>query len=246
MQDRDNHRLNFIPPRSETRIQDVLIDEQVVWGLHGGLSQLEDPQQYVKGFQEGYPKAEAANPVGLPSQDRTVTYHLSPSWVLWSWFFVGEDPLVHVGCCISGLGVYQGRRPVQEAYVRSFGKVPSVSRQTFDGSLPRYSSWEELGKRVILVDEQLQWDEAPRDRQRVMENDLLTSREILDLNEDATSNSTEPIQEVVSQTATLKMATGITETKNPQQQPPGERRKRHTLIMMQTRPHRSSRIATAL
>lgn len=39
------------------------------------------------------------------------------------------------------------------------------------GSVPVF---EELGKYVILVDEQLQWDEVPRGQQRVMGDGPLT------------------------------------------------------------------------
>lgn len=48
------------------RVQEALVGEQVIWEYRGDLSQLfEDLRGCVKGFQAGYPKAEAADLVCL-------------------------------------------------------------------------------------------------------------------------------------------------------------------------------------
>ncbi|KAF3065465.1 hypothetical protein CFAM422_009713 [Trichoderma lentiforme] len=57
--------LNEIVP-DEVRMQEALIDEQVIWEFRGDLSQLfEDLRRRVKGFQTGYLKAKAADLVRL-------------------------------------------------------------------------------------------------------------------------------------------------------------------------------------
>ncbi|QYT03990.1 hypothetical protein H0G86_010928 [Trichoderma simmonsii] len=136
-QKHENHRHSFIPPRSEIRIQEVPVGGKS-FGNFMETFLNEDPRRYVKSFQVVYPKAEAADSVGLPSQDQTVTHHVPPLWV----------------------AAYLGLRCLDRLLMDLLRGIVLVS--------------EELGKRAVLVDEQLQWDEVPRGQQRVMEDGLPT------------------------------------------------------------------------